>query len=718
MRAGDEPAVAVWAVLLGILSVVGASAAPLAHVRWGDERAVDAFDRPDVVVRHITYGHAIVEAAQSVLSDIAEHPYVWVQVVGEQDGSPWLREASGRPGGSWTSGDDVIATDGSWWAVATLELVPDIGGVWQRPLPQSVSLAIWKPDDRLSRPAMSVSVPDGLVEVLSTIDRSILAGHVQRLSYDSWNQVARSRFSFRAETLDSAAEYISQQLRLSLEPAGGSVRLAPFKMPPSRIPADFGGDAASFRPRNIVGRLPGTDPAAGTWVVSAHYDAICIDSRQPNWNWKTDPAPGADDNATGIAAVIETARALSKGHQDNGWRWPWGIDFILWSGEEQGLIGSNAYVDSIAAAGELVNGVFNMDMLGGNAEDELRVVDAPGSKWMTDLLRDANDSQGIGLSLRRFLPSVVPVDPKIDYTRQYKHIGARSDHAAFWNHGIPGVLLIEYYLPEVSDSIGSHVPNPWFHSLSDVIDNVNFDLVERTTRLVTATLAGLATSGAGGRPDLTITDDHIRVLGGGAVLFTIANMGTAIAQNPVHVRIASDDGGVIREVVETITEPLQPGQKYYMRVEMGVSLGAKITVHVDTDNRVAESDESNNEAKYPLDIPFVIYPNPSDGRYVAFRFWDAALGYYAPGMTDPSPKFLDSVFMFVEVYAATGERIWDNREDVAALRFTGFREYRWDGRTKNGGRAASGLYLASWRVKNASTREVMSHGIEKFAISR
>ena len=86
----------------------------------------------------------------------------------------------------------------------------------------------------------------------------------------------------------------------------------------------------------MVGELPGTDPRAGYYVVCGHYDATAV--RTANWNWRTDPAPGADDNATGAALVLEAARVLSTQ------RFPWSIRFIAFSGEELGLLGSQAYV--------------------------------------------------------------------------------------------------------------------------------------------------------------------------------------------------------------------------------------------------------------------------------------------------------------------------------------------------------------------------------------
>jgi hypothetical protein len=88
-------------------------------------------------------------------------------------------------------------------------------------------------------------------------------------------------------------------------------------------------------------------------LISAHYD-----SRMQNINQTNARAPGADDNASGVAAVLELARILSRINLRND------IQFVLFSGEEQGQWGSKAYVHDLRANDTEVDMIMNLDMIG------------------------------------------------------------------------------------------------------------------------------------------------------------------------------------------------------------------------------------------------------------------------------------------------------------------------------------------------------------------
>src|SRR4030095_15802633 len=93
---------------------------------------------------------------------------------------------------------------------------------------------------------------------------------------------------------------------------------------------------------NVIARRPGARPGSGKYVLGAHYDSIA--RRTPNWNHQTDPAPGADDNGSGVACLIEAARVLLQEQYD------FDLEFCFFSGEEQILLGSKAYVaDSLVS---------------------------------------------------------------------------------------------------------------------------------------------------------------------------------------------------------------------------------------------------------------------------------------------------------------------------------------------------------------------------------
>jgi hypothetical protein len=112
---------------------------------------------------------------------------------------------------------------------------------------------------------------------------------------------------------------------------------------------------------NVIGTLKGTqsESANRVYVVSGHYDSRCTDVL----NFTCD-APGADDDASGVAAVLELARVMSKHDFDAT------IVFMAVAGEEQGLYGSTFFAQQAKAAGMDVEGMFTNDIIGSSTSDQ------------------------------------------------------------------------------------------------------------------------------------------------------------------------------------------------------------------------------------------------------------------------------------------------------------------------------------------------------------
>jgi Zn-dependent M28 family amino/carboxypeptidase len=180
-------------------------------------------------------------------------------------------------------------------------------------------------------------------------------------------------------------------------------------------------------------------------LVTAHLDSI---------NHQDGPAgkaPGADDNASGSAGVLEIARVL----QDHP-----GIDdvtFILFGGEEQGLFGSKHYVASLSSeARARIKTVLNMDMIGNQNTAALTVL-LEGSEVSRQAMEDLQDAAANHTSLA-VQTSFDPHD---------------SDHVPFIDAGIPAVLTIE----------GTDSANTAIHSARDTLDKVDFNLVTEILRM-------------------------------------------------------------------------------------------------------------------------------------------------------------------------------------------------------------------------------------------
>jgi leucyl aminopeptidase len=106
---------------------------------------------------------------------------------------------------------------------------------------------------------------------------------------------------------------------------------------------------------NVVAVLPGLVDPDEIWVLGAHYDSINSFNADP-----TAPAPGADDNGTGTSGVLEVGRILAE----SGVRFEATIVLIGFAREENGRIGSKAWVDDAIANGDDIRGAVVMDILG------------------------------------------------------------------------------------------------------------------------------------------------------------------------------------------------------------------------------------------------------------------------------------------------------------------------------------------------------------------
>jgi hypothetical protein len=205
--------------------------------------------------------------------------------------------------------------------------------------------------------------------------------------------------------------------------------------------------------KNVVGHITGRVFPDDVVIVCAHYDST-----------STDPetlAPGADDNASGVAAVMEAARILARSPTD------YTVRFLAFSGEEQGLYGSSAYALGVAQTEQRIVGVVNLDMVAyaDAMPEDLEVYLNSASSWMGDrLFQDAAEYAGLSVRAR--------VDPSMVY----------SDHSSFWDRGFSALLAIE----------DMPLQSPYYHQAGDVLDTLNLDFCTQTAKAALATVAVLA----------------------------------------------------------------------------------------------------------------------------------------------------------------------------------------------------------------------------------
>ena len=217
---------------------------------------------------------------------------------------------------------------------------------------------------------------------------------------------------------------------------------------------------------NILGILWGTKTPEEFVICGAHYDSYAWDGYDPD----TIRSPGADDNATGVAGIWETARILSHYTFDRS------IIYANWCAEECGLVGSAAYASECAEQGMDIVGYFNLDMTGYLEE---------GSQIHVHLLYTTRDSL-IANYVYNFSHVYFPEMP----ISQNWLVNADSDFSSFNRNGYAAVQPFE----------DVHASSPFIHSRNDILGLSvnNLEQSKRFTELnlgLVATLAGLSHEG-------------------------------------------------------------------------------------------------------------------------------------------------------------------------------------------------------------------------------
>ncbi|MCA9720243.1 MAG: M20/M25/M40 family metallo-hydrolase [Myxococcales bacterium] len=237
---------------------------------------------------------------------------------------------------------------------------------------------------------------------------------------------------------------------------------------------------------NVIGVRPGSVADGPRVLVTAHYDHI------PNCS-------GADDNATGVAGILEIARVLADVPTPNT------LVVACWDQEEIGLVGSRAYADEAAMTGEPIAAVFNFDMIGVKSDepnsqnfpagfdllfpDDFAVLEGNEFRadfvfWVSDDGMAAAGAQFEAMAASIGLPTIGEA-----LSDELKSLPAlsdlrRSDHAGFWDQDIPAMF--------VTDS--SNFRYPSYHCMDgndDVLENLDHEFA---TQVVRATAGAAAVS--------------------------------------------------------------------------------------------------------------------------------------------------------------------------------------------------------------------------------
>ncbi len=216
---------------------------------------------------------------------------------------------------------------------------------------------------------------------------------------------------------------------------------------------------ASYANRNVVGELTGAKRPEEIVLLTAHLDDLPLNGL----------APGADDNASGCAALLTAASIMSR-H-----RFQRTIRFVFFTGEEQGLLGSERY--AAAVAGENIVAVLNLDMIGYDSANgptqRLHTRNPANPGYQADLeiaatFRDVINSYGLAGSLQPIITS---------------DGDAESDHSSFWDRGFAAIMVIEDDWDDF---------NPHYHTSADKLQYLNLPYCTAQVKAAVGTAAHLA----------------------------------------------------------------------------------------------------------------------------------------------------------------------------------------------------------------------------------
>ena len=323
---------------------------------------------------------------------------------------------------------------------------------------------------------------------------------------------------------------------------------------------------------NVMAVSPGRNASLPWCVVGAHYDSI----NGTEWSFNPyAPAPGADDDASGVAAVLGLAEAFARAPTNRT------IIFAAFTGEEEGRIGSTEFVRRLGENGTELAGAVLFDMIGYNRQyPKVDIVSDSGSLWLAGTARTA--AYQIGL-----IPeTVVTNDTPLRW----------SDQLSFWEAGYPAVYFIEDEDPQKDSD--HYQANPYYHNGGDTLDRLNISLMTSVARMGAATVANLAGLAL---PDFrpVVQPRPRTALVGEPAVFNISVLNTGEPVGTVNVSLFVD--GCWTENWTLVPDGISFGLPSWTPPE-GAEGPHMVTITANPDERIIEHDRSDNTIVVRLEV--------------------------------------------------------------------------------------------------------------------
>ncbi|KAI4202267.1 MAG: hypothetical protein LQ350_002651 [Teloschistes chrysophthalmus] len=374
----------------------------------------------------------------------------------------------------------------SLWRRQTIPPLPSYSDIFSCPATQ------WPPAS-IGVPLTPQSPDAELQAILAEVDPTRIQAIIRKLaSYGTRHTLSSQTSPTRG--VGAARDWIAEQMRSFAAASGGRMEVTV----PSYIQGV--GDRILFPVRisNVVATLKGNVDPGRVYVVSGHYDTRCSD---PN-DYESD-APGADDDASGVAISMELARIMATRRPAAT------IVFAAVAGEEQDLYGSNFMAQTYRNASVNVQGMFTNDIVGASTADDgskdpytLRIF-AQGTPTTESASRASTRATigGENDSLARELARFVVGVAENKYTQMSIRVVYRldrflrgGDHRSFLNAGYAACRFTEPNENFAHQHQNVRVENGTQYG--DLIEFVDFDYVARMAKVNGAALWSLANAPA------------------------------------------------------------------------------------------------------------------------------------------------------------------------------------------------------------------------------
>jgi hypothetical protein len=348
--------------------------------------------------------------------------------------------------------------------------------------------------------------PDAeLRSIVRSLDRDRIEATVRRLA-DFGTRHTLSSQDDPHRGIGAARDWIFAEMQKYAAASGGrmGVELQSYvQQPASRIPT-------ATRITNVVATLRGSAPGARTYVVSGHYDSRATDVMDA-----VSDAPGADDDASGVAVAMELARVMARRRPEAT------IVFAAVAGEEQGLYGARHLATVLTDSGADIQGMFTNDIVGASRADDgtrdpysvrlfaegVPTSETPAQASIRRSIGGENDSPA--RQLARFAEEVAPraltgMEIRTIYRRDRYLRG--GDHIPFLEKGWPAARFTEPNEDYAHQHQDVRVKDG--KQYGDLPEFCDFDYITRVARVNAAALWSLAV-GPGTPKNVTVVTTNL-----------------------------------------------------------------------------------------------------------------------------------------------------------------------------------------------------------------